>query len=45
MVDEKAELVASLGALNEEVLAKLEGLSEYELRRPLTPTGTNLLGI
>ena len=24
---------------------KLEGLSEYDLRRPLTPTGTSLLGI
>jgi hypothetical protein len=25
--------------------AKLEGLSEYDIRRPLTPTGTNLLGL
>ncbi|MBK8460940.1 MAG: DinB family protein [Micropruina sp.] len=24
---------------------KLEGLSEYQLRRPMTPTGTNLLGL
>src|SRR5918994_6529003 len=24
---------------------KLDGLSEYDLRRPLTPTGTNLLGL
>jgi hypothetical protein len=24
---------------------KLEGLSEYDVRRPLTPTGTNLLGL
>jgi hypothetical protein len=24
---------------------KLEGLGEYDLRRPLTPTGTNLLGL
>jgi uncharacterized damage-inducible protein DinB len=24
---------------------KLEGASEYDVRRPLTPTGTNLLGI
>ena len=24
---------------------KLEGLSDYDLRRPLTPTGTSLLGI
>ncbi|MBB4956833.1 DinB family protein [Micromonospora polyrhachis] len=27
------------------LLWKLEGLSEYDLRRPLTPTGTNLLGL
>src|ERR1700683_3025438 len=27
------------------MLSKLEGLSEYEIRRPLTPTGTNLLGL
>ena len=27
------------------VLAKLEGLSEYDVRRPLTVTGTNLLGL
>ena len=24
---------------------KVEGLSEYDARRPLTPTGTNLLGL
>ena len=27
------------------VLWKLEGLSEYDVRRPLVPTGTNLLGL
>jgi hypothetical protein len=27
------------------VLSKLDGLSEYDARRPLTPTGTNLLGL
>ena len=27
------------------VLWKLDGLSEYDVRRPLTPTGTNLLGL
>jgi uncharacterized damage-inducible protein DinB len=27
------------------VLGKLDGLSEYDARRPLTPTGTNLLGL
>ncbi len=29
----------------EAMLWKLEGLSEYDVRRPLTPTGTNLLGL
>jgi hypothetical protein len=29
----------------EALLWKLEGLSEYDARRPLTPTGTNLLGL
>ena len=27
------------------VLWKLEGASDYDVRRPLTPTGTNLLGL
>ncbi|WP_069744502.1 DinB family protein [Streptomyces sp. EN23] len=27
------------------LLWKLDGLSEYDIRRPLTPTGTNLLGL
>ena len=27
------------------VLWKLDGLDEYDIRRPLTPTGTNLLGL
>ena len=27
------------------LLWKLEGLSEYDIRRPMTPTGTNLLGL
>ena len=29
----------------EAVLWKLEGVGEYDARRPLTPTGTNLLGL
>lgn len=45
MVDPKNELITSLERLNEAVLAKLDGLDEYDLRRPLTPTGTNLLGV
>jgi hypothetical protein len=27
------------------MLSKLDGLSEYDIRRPLTSTGTNLLGL
>lgn len=27
------------------LLSKLEGLGEYDARRPMTPTGTNLLGL
>ncbi|MDW3214636.1 MAG: DinB family protein [Ilumatobacteraceae bacterium] len=34
-----------LQSAREALLWKLEGLSEYDVRRPLTPTGTNLLGI
>lgn len=41
----KSELIATLETLNGAVLAKLDGLGEYDLRRPLTPTGTNLLGV
>jgi uncharacterized damage-inducible protein DinB len=29
----------------EVVVWKLEGLDEYDVRRPMTPTGTNLLGL
>ena len=27
------------------LLSRLDGLGEYDLRRPMTPTGTNLLGL
>ncbi|MFC7492027.1 MULTISPECIES: DinB family protein [unclassified Knoellia] len=43
--DHKAVLQRYLGRAREAVLWKLEGLSEYDLRRPLTPTGTNALGV
>ena len=43
--DPKATLVDYLGRLNEQVLSKLDGLSEYDRRRPMTPTATNLLGM
>jgi hypothetical protein len=45
MVDLKAELWASLRRSRSGMLAKLDGLTEYDRRRPLTPTGTNLLGL
>ncbi|MFE9566282.1 DinB family protein [Streptomyces sp. NPDC006487] len=41
----KAELHFYLQSAREALLWKLEGLSEYDARRPLTPTGTNLLGL
>ncbi|MER7010714.1 DinB family protein [Saccharopolyspora sp. NPDC000359] len=41
----KADLKQYLQAAREALLWKLEGLSEYDVRRPLTPTGTNLLGL
>lgn len=41
----KANLHNYLKHEREAVLAKLDGLSEYDVRRPLTATGTNLLGL
>jgi uncharacterized damage-inducible protein DinB len=41
----KADLSRYLEQAREALLWKLEGLSEYDARRPLTPTGTNLLGL
>jgi uncharacterized damage-inducible protein DinB len=41
----KADLYRYLQAAREALLWKLDGLSEYDIRRPLTPTGTNLLGL
>ena len=43
--DPKADLHSYLRAAREALLWKLDGLSEYEIRRPMTPTGTNLLGL
>ena len=47
MIDDaaKANLYNYLRHEREAVLAKLDGLSEYDVRRPLTVTGTNLLGM
>jgi hypothetical protein len=41
----KEYLHNDLREVRETILWKLEGLSEYDIRRPLTFTGTNLLGI
>ncbi|GAB3245513.1 DinB family protein [Kineosporia babensis] len=41
----KAGLQHYLQQARDALLWKLEGLSEYDLRRPLVPTGTNLLGL
>jgi len=41
----KADLHRYLRIGRQALLWKLDGLSEYDARRPLTPTGTNLLGL
>ncbi|MFF4583001.1 DinB family protein [Streptomyces sp. NPDC001373] len=41
----KAELLRYLQEGRDALVWKLEGLSDYDIRRPLTPTGTNLLGL
>jgi uncharacterized damage-inducible protein DinB len=43
--DNKADLKLYLQGARETLVWKLEGLSEYDIRRPLVPTGTNLLGL
>jgi hypothetical protein len=43
--DAKADLVDYLQGARDTLLWKLEGLGEYDIRRPLTRTGTNLLGL
>jgi len=43
--DSKADLRRYLQIAREALLWKLEGLSEYDVRRPMVPTGTNLLGL
>src|ERR1700691_1430161 len=43
--DPKADLHRYLQTAREALLWKLEGLSEYDVRRPMVPTGTNLLGL
>ncbi|MCL2803427.1 MAG: DinB family protein [Micrococcales bacterium] len=41
----KSSLQASLRGVRQDLLAKLDPLGEYDIRRPMTPTGTNLLGL
>jgi uncharacterized damage-inducible protein DinB len=41
----KTNLHAYLRGAREALVWKLDGLSEYDARRPLTPTGLNLLGL
>ncbi|MFF8725221.1 DinB family protein [Streptomyces sp. NPDC015171] len=43
--DEKDILHASLDRHRDAVLWKLEGLDDEQLRRPMTPSGTSLLGL
>lgn len=43
--DPKADLLSYLQGARGAILWKLDGLTEYDARRPLTPTGTNLLGL
>jgi uncharacterized damage-inducible protein DinB len=45
VADVKTDLADYLQEGRDALLLKAEGLSEYDVRRPLTPTGTNLLGL
>ena len=44
-MDHKATLQAALSQVRQDLVSKLDGLDEYDVRRPLVPTGTNLLGL
>lgn len=43
--EHKAVLHRYLRLRRDDLLNKLDGVSDYDARRPLTPTGTNLLGL
>jgi uncharacterized damage-inducible protein DinB len=43
--DPKAMLQRYLQVARDALVWKLDGLSDYDVRRPLVPTGTNLLGL
>jgi hypothetical protein len=44
-LDQNADFHRYLQDAREALVWKLNGLSEYDIRRPLVPTGTNLLGL
>jgi hypothetical protein len=44
-LDPKADFHHYLQEARDALLWKLDGLPEYDIRRPLVPTGTNLLGL
>jgi uncharacterized damage-inducible protein DinB len=43
--DIRADLVRYLQQVRDSVLSSLEGLGDYDVRRPMTPSATNLLGL
>jgi uncharacterized damage-inducible protein DinB len=43
--DEKTTLLAALQSHRDVMLWKLDGLSDEEIRRPMVPSGTNLIGL
>jgi len=45
VADPKDTLVEYLQSARDAMVWKVEGLSEYDARRSMTPTGTNLLGL
>ena len=45
MAEIQVELKHYLQSARDSVVASLDGLSDYDVRRPLVPSGTNLLGL
>jgi hypothetical protein len=45
MADITSDLRRYLQESRDRLVSALDGLSEYDVRRPVTPTGTNLLGL
>jgi uncharacterized damage-inducible protein DinB len=43
--DERTMLVAFLDYLRDRMIAKLDGLDDEQVRRPMVPSGTSLLGL